>query len=235
MPLLSFVLAVHGEQAYVAQCAASLLGQGFGDVELIAIDDASPDHAPALLDELAAGDPRVRVRHLERRAGRGAARDLGLEAAEGDYVWFVETTDAVATGALAAVAGRRAAATPDVLVAHHARADLLGRTAPGPHRRLLARVAGTTTLDRDPALAAAAPRVWDKVLRRELLRELGVRFGPGAHDELTVTWPALLAARAVATLPETAYVRHEPPNRERWGSPFDVFAQYEAVLAAAGE
>src|SRR3954449_2165708 len=109
-PRLSFVLVVHREQAWIEQCASSLLAQAGAEVELIAIDDASPDHAPALLDELAAGDPRGRVRRLERLAGRGAARYLGLEGAGGDYVWFVETTDAVATGALAAVAERLAAA-----------------------------------------------------------------------------------------------------------------------------
>src|SRR5689334_664671 len=233
MPTLSFVLPVHGEQAYVAQCAASLLGQSLSDVELIAVDDASPDHAPEVLDELAARDPRVRLQHLESRVGRGPARDLGLELAEGEYVWFVETTDTIPAGSLALVAERLAAERPEVLLVHHSRADLLGKVTPGPHRRLLAGVEGTTTLERDPTLAAAAPRAWDKVLRRELLD--GLRFGPGAHDELTVTWPALLAARSIATLPEAVYVRHEPPNRERWGSPLDVFAQYEAVLAAAGE
>src|SRR5207237_72612 len=54
MPLLSFVLAVHGEQGYLEECAASILGPGVDDLELVAIDDASPDHAPALLDRLAA-------------------------------------------------------------------------------------------------------------------------------------------------------------------------------------
>ncbi|MEA2438169.1 MAG: hypothetical protein QOF65_2725, partial [Thermoleophilaceae bacterium] len=44
MPLLSFVLAVHGEQAYIEECAGSILGQDVDDLELIAIDDASPDH-----------------------------------------------------------------------------------------------------------------------------------------------------------------------------------------------
>src|SRR5436853_6695792 len=77
MPLLSFVLAVHGEQGYLEECAASILGPGVDDVELVAIDDASPDHAPALLDRLAASDPRVRVEHLAERAGPGPARNLG--------------------------------------------------------------------------------------------------------------------------------------------------------------
>src|SRR5581483_1289221 len=235
MPTISFVLAVHSEQGYLPACAASVLEQRFADVELIAVDDASPDHAPALLDELAAADPRLTVRHSERRLGRGGARNVGLGLARGDYVWFVETTDTVAPGALSAVAERLAAEAPDVLLVNHSRVDMFRRTTAGPHRRLLERVPGPVTLEQEPALSAAAPGAWDKVLRRGLLEELGVRFGAGAHDELTVTWPALLAATGIATLATPAYVRYEPPNRERHGSPFDVFDQYEAVLAFAAE
>src|SRR5262245_33105443 len=99
-PRLSFVLVVHGEQAYLDECTTSLLGQDVADVELIAVDDASPDHAPELLDELAARDPRVRVHHLDRRAGLGEGRNLGLREARGDYVWFVQTTDMLRPGAL---------------------------------------------------------------------------------------------------------------------------------------
>ena len=69
MPLLTFVLAVHREQAYLRECAASILDQDFADVELVAIDDASPDHVPELLDELAERDPRVRVGRVDERVG----------------------------------------------------------------------------------------------------------------------------------------------------------------------
>jgi len=51
-PRLSVVLAVHGEQAYLPECAASVLEAGVEDVELVAVDDASRDHGPELLDEL---------------------------------------------------------------------------------------------------------------------------------------------------------------------------------------
>jgi CDP-glycerol glycerophosphotransferase len=236
-PRLSFVLVVHGEQAYLQECTASLLGQDVDDVELIAVDDASPDHGPGLLDELAAGDPRVRVRHLESRVGLGEARNLGLEEATGDYVWFVQTTDVLRPGALPSIARRLRSGEPDVLLVHHSRTDALGRRRQGPHRRLLASIAdaGTVTLEQRPAVAEAAPRLWDKVFRRGLLGELGARFGPRGHSELTVTWPALLAAERITASPTVGYIRRRPANavRDRFteGSTFDVFAAYDAVLA----
>jgi CDP-glycerol glycerophosphotransferase len=238
MPVLSFVLVVHREQAYLEQCVASLLGEPVGDdVELVAIDDASPDHGPALLDALAERDGRVRVRHLGERAGRGEARNLALDAVAGDHVWFVETTDRLAPGALADIVVRLRERSPDVLLVHHERSDPVGHTSDGPHRRVLERVAeqGAVTLEQRPAVARAAPRAWDKVLRAEHLRGLGVRFGGGGHDELGVTWPALLAADRIEAEPGAAYVRREPGNavrdRSTAGTPFDLFARYEAVYA----
>ncbi|HSD78969.1 MAG TPA: glycosyltransferase, partial [Solirubrobacteraceae bacterium] len=218
MPLLTLVLAVHREQGHLEELLASLEGQDLADAEVVAIDDASPDHAPELLDALARRDPRVRVRHLAERSGLAAARNLGLELARGDHVWFVQATGLLAPGAVAAVAGRLRAG-PDVLVVGHRRVDRLRREHQGP------------ALGREPALGAVGRRVWDKVLRREHLRALGVRFAPGLSGELPVTWPALLAASSIAALPGTAYVHREPGNAVREGSPFDVFAQYDAVFA----
>jgi CDP-glycerol glycerophosphotransferase len=238
MPLLSFVLAVHGEQAYIEECADSIQAEDAGDLELIAIDDASPDHGPALLDRLAERDARVRVEHLAERAGPGAARNLGLERASGDYVWFVDTTDRLPAGALGSVVDILREARPDALIVHHVERGALGRERPGPHRKALAKAAeqGPGPLEERRGLAHAAPRAWNKVLRRELLAQAGARFGTGMHGELTLTWPALLAAERIAALPAVAYERRRPANATpEPGSPFDVFDQYEAVLQRAGE
>ena len=236
-PMLSVVLAVHDEQAYLRECAASVLDQGGGDVELVAVDDASRDHASELLDELAARDPRVRVHHLGERSGPGAARNLGLELAAGEYVWFANTTDRFPPGALATTTGRLAAVRPDVLLLHHSIEEPLGDIRHGPHRKLLVALADRDawTLDERGAAADVAPDAWNKILRREFLERLDVVFENGGCGELAVTWPALLAAERITAWAVPAYVRRQPANavRDRLvaGSPFDVFARYEDVFA----
>jgi CDP-glycerol glycerophosphotransferase len=225
------VLAVHREQAYVEQCVRSLLGAG--DVEVVAVDDASPDHGPQLLDELASQDPRVVVRHLPERVGRGGARNAGLDAAAGEHVWFVDATDRLAPGALAAVLARLEAEDPDVLLVHHSRTNALGVLRAEPPRAAVASIAAKGPGPLDERAAGLAPRAWDKVFRRSLLD--GTRFGPGRNDELTVTWPALLGAGRIAAIAEPVYVRNRPRNRDTSGpgSPHDIFTQCDAVLAAA--
>jgi CDP-glycerol glycerophosphotransferase len=236
MPKLSFVCVVHREQGHLVRLAASILDQANADVELIAIDDASPDHAPALLDELAQRDPRVRVRHLESRVGLAEGRNLGLALAAGEYVWFVRSTGYLLPGSIAAVTERLEAARPDVLLAHHADASPLGIRRPGPHGPLLERLAdrGTLTLAEFPELAEVVPEVDGKVFRRDFLRELAVSFAGGGHGEVEVTWPALLSAHRVAAAASESYVRRTPPNEVSdsfvAGSPFDVFPAYDRVL-----
>jgi len=208
VPRLSFVLAVHREQAHLEECAESILA--FADSELVAIDDASPDHAPELLDAIAGRDARVRVTHLTERAGFGAARNLGLEQATGDYVWFVRTTDLVASPDRVAAALEDG---PDVLVVRHETRSMLGKVRPG---------------------AADDARLFDKVFRRAFLRDIGARFGPAGASELTVTWPAMLRAERVKALDEVAYVRRRFGNAVREPRPTtDVLAQYRRVLSHA--
>jgi CDP-glycerol glycerophosphotransferase len=241
MPRLSLVLVVHREQAYISEFAESVLGQGFEDIELVAIDDAAPGHAPELLDALAERDARVRVHRLPAAVDYAQARNLGLELATGDYVWFVNASDVLPHGALVDVAERLRATTPDVLLVHHRVTDALGRSRPGPKAKLLAAVAAgePVTLDQRPAIADLAPRGFDKVFRRAHLRELGVQFSPGEHGELSVTWPALLAAERIAASPLELYERrpraNAPVNGPDAGSPLDLLERYDEVLAFAAE
>ena len=236
MPRLSIVVVVHREQAYLRELAESVLGQAAGDVELLAIDDAAPGHAPALLDELAAADPRVRVEHLAERAGPGAARDAGLALATGDHVWFVHPTDRLPDGALAEVMARLEA-SPDVLLVGHTVSGPIGVSRPGPNGKLFVAIAsdGPVTLEQRRGIAGAAPGAFDTILRREHLRELGVRFGPSAGGELPVIWPALLTARSIAATPAIAYERRPRENATPEGPATDVFAAYDTVFAWVAE
>ena len=71
MPMLSIIVPVHNVQGYLRECLDSILDQSFADLEVIAVDDVSPDHSPAILDEYAQRDPRLRVLHLTANVGLG--------------------------------------------------------------------------------------------------------------------------------------------------------------------
>lgn len=90
--VLSVVVPVYNAAATLEQCAASVLGQAPAAAELILVDDGSADASPALCDQLAAQDGRVRVIH-QKNGGPSAARNAGLAVAAGKYIQFVDADD----------------------------------------------------------------------------------------------------------------------------------------------
>lgn len=92
--LVSIVVPVYNARYYIDRCVTSILNQTHRNFELILINDGSADDSGALLDMYAAKDSRVRVIHTDN-AGVGAARQLGLRAAIGEYLQFIDADDRI--------------------------------------------------------------------------------------------------------------------------------------------
>ena len=92
-PKVSVIIPVHAVEPYIEACLRSVQDQSLIEIEIITINDASPDQSQAVIDRLAAEDPRIRPVVLERNVGQGFARNIGLEMARGDYVWFLDSDD----------------------------------------------------------------------------------------------------------------------------------------------
>lgn len=104
-PKVSIIVPVYKVEAYLGGCIESILSQTFTDFELLLIDDGSPDKSGEICDEYAAKDERVRVFHQEN-AGVSAARNLGIEKAEGELIAFVDSDDWVEPAYLDAIVHR---------------------------------------------------------------------------------------------------------------------------------
>lgn len=89
---ISFIIPVYKVEAYLRQCVESITCQTYRDIEIILVDDGSPDGSPALCDQLATEDTRIRVIH-KPNGGLSDARNAGLKLATGDYVVFVDSDD----------------------------------------------------------------------------------------------------------------------------------------------
>jgi CDP-glycerol glycerophosphotransferase len=233
-PLVSVVLAVHGVERFLPGCLDSILCQPApAGIEVIAVEDASPDACGAILDARAAADPRLRVIHLAAGSGPGPARMRGLAEATGGYVWFADPDDLLAAGSLAAVAGKLDRDRPDVLLLDYRILGPAG-TGPSPGAALLAGMAGVFTLADHPALIDRSMTLWSKVFRRAFLTGLGVALPPGIHEDVPLSATALLRAGRIAALDRVCYV-----YRRRAGSflatasidHFGIFASYAKVFA----
>ncbi|MGE5135592.1 MAG: glycosyltransferase family 2 protein [Gemmatimonadota bacterium] len=240
-PLLSVVLPVGGVEEYLPACLDSVLGQPGPAIEVIAVDDASPDRCGAILDARAARDPRLRVIHLPTAIGPGPARDRGLADAAGEYVWFVDPDDLLAPGALAAVAARLERDEPDLLLLDYLLLHRSGRTEHSPGADLLAAAAGTggaATLAGRPGLINRTMTLWSKVFRRPFLTGLGIALAPGVHEDVPLSCAALLSARRISLLDEVCYL-YRQRGRSFLATPsmghFSIFSSYARVFAFLAE
>ena len=94
-PEISIIVPVYQVEKYLNECIDSILAQTFTDFELILVDDGSPDNCPALCDAAAKRDSRVRVIH-KQNGGVSTARNAGLDAAQGNWIAFVDSDDTAA-------------------------------------------------------------------------------------------------------------------------------------------
>ncbi|MGX7675859.1 glycosyltransferase [Plantactinospora sp. DSM 117369] len=237
MTLLSVIVPVYQVREYLADCLDSILDTSFRDLELVAVDDGSSDGSAAILARYAERDSRLVVVTLGRNQGLGAARNAGLSRATGEYVWFVDGDDWLPEGSLSAVAERLTRTRPDLLVTAYTRYYPNGGTR---HLSLSQVGAGspvpeTFTLGERPALLSVLHITCNKVIRRRFLLDLGLTFGPGWYEDVSFSFPLMLAARRITLLDRCCYAYRQRPEgaitatvSERH---FEVFAHWDRVLA----
>ena len=93
--LVSIVIPIYRVEAYLRECVDSVIRQSYSNLEIILVDDASPDRCPMICDEYATKDDRVKVIHKPDNGGLSDARNVGLAAITGEYVYFLDSDDCI--------------------------------------------------------------------------------------------------------------------------------------------
>ena len=93
--LITIVVPVYNVEKYLNRCVSSIVNQTYHNLEIILVDDGSPDSCPHMCDEWSEKDNRIKVVHKEN-AGLGMARNTGIEYASGDYICFFDSDDYIA-------------------------------------------------------------------------------------------------------------------------------------------
>jgi glycosyltransferase involved in cell wall biosynthesis len=94
-PLISVIVPIYNVERYLRKCVDSILHQTYSNLEILLVDDGSPDGCPAICDEYAAQDSRIKVIH-KKNGGLSDARNAALDVMQGEYVTFVDSDDYIA-------------------------------------------------------------------------------------------------------------------------------------------
>ena len=205
--LLSVVVPAYDVAAYLPACLDSVLSQadslGRVGLEVVVVDDGSPDEAGEIAESYAARDPRVRVVHTSNQ-GLGAARNEGLRHVTGDLLAFADSDDVVPPGAYAALLKQLRRTGSDFVSGSVARWEGDQLVEP-PWMRRLHRQRMDLVVDDLPEILGDV-FAWNKVFRADFWRATGLAWPEGVrYEDQPTTTLAYLRARRFGLVPEVVY------------------------------
>ncbi len=226
MPKVSVVVPVFNPGAHIDDCISSLLGQSMPSeqLELIFVDDGSTDATPERLRALADEHPHVQVARIPNSGWPGRPRNVGLDMAKGEYVYFVDNDDWLGEEALERLYAMARADDADIVIG-----KVVGHGKRVPPQ-LFRRNRHALRLDSAKLLVLLTPH---KLFRRSLLDEHGVRFveGRGRLEDHKFVVEALLRAERISVLadyPCYHWVLRDPQHNASFRQ-FDAAGYYEDV------
>ena len=217
--LLSVVIPFYRVEKYIGACLAAL--EGLEECEALLVDDCGDDQSADIAQAYCAAHPFARVIRREKNGGLSAARNTGLSAAKGEYVYFLDSDDIPNAQALLRVTKRAEAQKLDVAKARFCYLDdETGGLSDGAAISPTEIMSGGELFAAQCAEGVYEPMVWQCVYRRAFLDEIGLRMADGLlfEDELFQA-PALLKAKRTQAF-EDVLLQY----RQRQGSIMASFA-----------
>ena len=202
-PLISVIVPVYKVEKYLDRCVQSIVDQTYRNLEIILVDDGSPDNCPAMCDAWAAKDSRIKVLHKEN-GGLSDARNAGMAVATGFYMGFVDSDDYIAPEMYRLLYERLTADGSDI-----AACGVEMVFEDGSPSRILTK-AGTCVLAHDEAMEAVICEswlkqpVWYKLYKTALIREISFPVGK-YHEDVFWTWQAVAQAQHVSIFHTPCY------------------------------
>lgn len=204
-PQLSVVVPVHNVEKYLEACLVSLAEQTLGDIEIVVVDDGSPDRSGQIADRLAAADPRFLVLHTPN-AGVSAARNTGVHHASGEYLAFADPDDLVPPRAYERMVETLKETGSDFAAGNAWRfAEGYGTVQSWTHGQAFWRDRLETSIHEFHPLLRDR-MVWNKVYRRSFWEGNQLSFPPMKYEDYPVAMEAHLLARKVDVLSDKVYM-----------------------------
>jgi glycosyltransferase involved in cell wall biosynthesis len=219
-PLISVIVPVYNVEIYLRKCLDSIINQTYKNLEIILVDDGSPDNCGKVCDEYATKDKRVKVIH-KANGGQSSARNAGLDIATGEYIAFVDSDDYIAENMYEDLIG----------IAQKEMADIVTYTFYIIDSRGI-RIAQTVDADNlsideirylvlmDKYLNCAC----DKLHKAELFKDL--RFFEGVYSEDLFITPTLFFRAQKVVLTQKPYYYYNCTNQNSTMSQFNAKRKY---------
>lgn len=203
MPLISVIVPVYNVEAYLDRCVQSIVDQSYKNLEIILVDDGSPDNCPAMCDAWAEKDSRVKVVH-KQNGGLSDARNAGMAISTGELMGFVDSDDWIAPDMYQHLHDLLEADGSDIAACG---VEMVWED--GAPSRMLTK-AGCCVLDQEEAMRAIIEEswlkqpVWYKLYKTALLRDIPFPVGK-YHEDVFWSYQAVAKAQKVSVSDKVCY------------------------------
>lgn len=214
-PSVSVLVAIYKGEPYLRQCVDSLMAQTLTNIEIVLVNDGSPDGCPAICDEYASRDPRVKVVH-KPNGGLVSARKAGMAASTGAYIAYVDGDDWVEPEMYANLLDIALRDGSDVVAAGH-QEELEGQVVevlrnPVPSgvysgERLVSEIYPKMLYSGNFSQFGIFSYVWNKLFRREVVFDNQMRVDDRIFigEDASCVYPSLLASKVVSVTESAHY------------------------------
>ncbi len=240
-PLVSIVVAVYNVQNYLSQCLDSLMNQTLVNIEIIVVDDASTDNTSAIIREYTSRYPHLRVITCDTNKGLATVRNLGLNAARGHYVGFLDGDDWADARMCEVMYTRARKDDADVLIADatvfYDDRKKFGRFFDQSIRRALDPQMKQVPfgLNRDRRILLLEPVAWTKLYKRSFLQRHAIHFedGMNSYEDICFHFSVLLKATRISLIDDALiFYRQNRPGQISGRTDqriFEVFAVFDRI------
>lgn len=223
--LVSVIIPVYKVEQYLERCVRSVTSQTYDNLEILLIDDGSPDRCGEMCDSFAAEDRRIRVIH-QKNGGLSAARNTGIDASSGQWLFFIDSDDFIHRDCIGKLLAAAETSGADIASCGFEKTE--DDTIRGD-----VRFPATEVISRDEAmrrlfLEEDTSFAWGKIYRRELFQ--GIRFPEGrTFEDLATTHLLVNRCRAVACVSAPYYGYFQNPASISHA--LNAESQYNMLLA----
>lgn len=212
-PLVSVIVPVYHVEPYLRCCLDSLCKQSLSDIEVILVDDASPDNCGDICEEYAANHAHFKVFHQPENRGLSAARNLGIKNATGHYLMFVDGDDWVHEDFCKAAYECAEKNQVDLVMFNYTRVEYGNATNGSPAKFFRSFSEGIKTKEEslDMMLADGGNAAWNKLYRKELFEDISYPEG-FLYEDTGATYKLVYNATCFYFLDQVLYYQCIRPN-----------------------
>jgi glycosyltransferase involved in cell wall biosynthesis len=208
LPLVSVVIPIYNVEQYLNESIDSVLAQTYKKLEIILVDDGSPDNSGKIADEYAVKDKRIKVIH-KKNGGLSDARNAGIKIATGEYITFIDSDDYVHVKFIDILLDSALGQEIDIVQCNSTRDETKMTTSNKKQRVITGAQAFISLMNYSTIL----PTAWGKLYKTKLFSENGIKYPIGKKFEDTyTTYKLCYFAKKVSTVEGKLYFYRKNSN-----------------------